>query len=311
VAHYPKPIEESIAQAQAAASRAAGLLVKDTIEVEPLVSVIEQDRCVGCGFCEASCPFGAVTLVRVPGKGFRAENIPALCKGCGICAAGCPQKAIDMFHFRDNQILASVRAGGETNREAKAVATAALAARVRSVSGYRVSHECFYHVGHTWVAEMKGGRLRIGVDDFAGKVLGAGERPDLPSRGEVLRQDHKAWSLMRRGHRAPFLSPVTGKVFAVNGDAMDHPESMLEDPYGDGWLLIVEPLVSEPELRKLLFGEASFRWLEAENKKLLELLGPEYERLAATGGGAIVDVFGVHPEIGWETLVKTFLKTEA
>ena len=51
-------------------------------------------------------PLRRHTLVEVPGKGWRAENISALCKGCGICAAGCPQRAIDMAHFRDKQILA-------------------------------------------------------------------------------------------------------------------------------------------------------------------------------------------------------------
>ena len=112
LAHYPKPIEESIAQAQAAAARAANLLVKDYVEVEPIVSVIDQDLCIGCGLCEASCPFGAIRLDWVEGKGYRAENISAMCKGCGVCAAACPQKAIDMKHFRDHQILAAIQAGG-------------------------------------------------------------------------------------------------------------------------------------------------------------------------------------------------------
>ncbi len=108
LAHYPKPIDESIAQAKAAAGRAATVLAQERVEVEPIVSMVDQDKCVGCGLCEASCPFGAIKLIEVPGKGWRAENISALCKGCGICAAGCPQRAIDMAHFRDKQILAYI-----------------------------------------------------------------------------------------------------------------------------------------------------------------------------------------------------------
>jgi heterodisulfide reductase subunit A len=116
LAHYPKPLDESIAQAGAAAARAALVLSKPWVEVEPIVSVVNQELCIGCGMCEANCPFGAIRLHEVAGKGYRAETISASCKGCGVCAASCPQRAIDMKHFRDSQILAAIRVGG--NRQA-------------------------------------------------------------------------------------------------------------------------------------------------------------------------------------------------
>jgi heterodisulfide reductase subunit A len=112
LAHYPKPIDESIAQAKAAAARAATILALDEVEVEPLVSMVDQDLCLGCGLCELTCPFGAMRLITVPGKGFRAENLSTQCKGCGLCAAGCPVRAIDMLQFRDRQILAAIHTGG-------------------------------------------------------------------------------------------------------------------------------------------------------------------------------------------------------
>ena len=112
LAHYPKPIEESIAQAQAAAARAANVLAQEFVEVEPIVSEVDQELCIGCGLCEAACAFGAIRLIKVEGIGYRAENIPASCKACGVCAASCPQKAIDMIHFRDRQIVAVIEAGG-------------------------------------------------------------------------------------------------------------------------------------------------------------------------------------------------------
>jgi heterodisulfide reductase subunit A-like polyferredoxin len=114
LAHYPKPLDEVIAQAKAAAGRAATVLAQEMVEAEPLVAQVNQDLCVGCGFCELACPFGAMHLVKIPGKGYHSENIPAYCKGCGLCAAGCPMQAIDMSHFRKQQILAAIQAGGRS-----------------------------------------------------------------------------------------------------------------------------------------------------------------------------------------------------
>jgi len=112
LAHYPKPLDESIAQAMAAAGRAATVLSKATIAVSPLVSQVDAEKCIGCGLCAEVCCFGAIELEAIEGKGLRAKNIPASCKGCGLCAASCPQHAIDMLHFRDRQIEASLRAMG-------------------------------------------------------------------------------------------------------------------------------------------------------------------------------------------------------
>jgi heterodisulfide reductase subunit A len=108
LAHYPKAIDESIAQAMAASSRATTILAKDSVQVSPLVSQIDAEKCIGCGLCEEVCAFAAIELEEIEGKGYRAKNISASCKGCGLCAASCPQQAIDMLHFRDAQIVASI-----------------------------------------------------------------------------------------------------------------------------------------------------------------------------------------------------------
>jgi heterodisulfide reductase subunit A len=108
LAHYPKTVDESIAQAMAASSRATTILAKDSVQISPLVSQVDAEKCIGCGLCDEICAFNAIILEDPEGKGYRAKNIPASCKGCGLCAASCPQQAIDMLHFRDKQIVASV-----------------------------------------------------------------------------------------------------------------------------------------------------------------------------------------------------------
>ena len=105
--HFPKPIEESIAQAKAAAARATTILVKESIDMEPIVSVVDEDTCNGCGICERVCPYGAMQLVEINGV-IKTQSTPASCKGCGLCAASCPSKAVDMCHFSQHQIRAQI-----------------------------------------------------------------------------------------------------------------------------------------------------------------------------------------------------------
>jgi heterodisulfide reductase subunit A len=110
LAHYPKPIDESIAQAQAAAARAATVLSRKSIEVEGVVSSVNESLCRGCGKCVAVCPYGAPQLVE-KAEGVEISTIQeALCKGCGACAVACPTGAASIRHFNDEEVLTMVDA---------------------------------------------------------------------------------------------------------------------------------------------------------------------------------------------------------
>jgi heterodisulfide reductase subunit A len=105
LAHYPKPVEESITQAMAAASRAGVILSKDYIEAEGVVSHVDEDICRGCGKCTEICTFKAVELVvNDQGKTVARVN-EAVCKGCGPCTVICPTGAAQLKHFNDYQVL--------------------------------------------------------------------------------------------------------------------------------------------------------------------------------------------------------------
>jgi len=106
LAHYPKPIEETIAQARAAVSRAATILSKESILVGGVVADLkEPSRCACCLVCVRSCPYGVPYIADG-----RAHINPAACHGCGVCAAECPAKVITLNHFTDEQILAKEHA---------------------------------------------------------------------------------------------------------------------------------------------------------------------------------------------------------
>lgn len=113
MAHFPKPIDESVAQAKAAAAKAAVLLARGHVKAEPVISACNQEKCIGCGICASFCPYDAIRMVKVE-KLRKAETIAAACKGCGICASYCPAQAINMGRFTNEQIKAQITAFGES-----------------------------------------------------------------------------------------------------------------------------------------------------------------------------------------------------
>jgi heterodisulfide reductase subunit A len=110
LAHYPKPLEESIAQAQAAASRAATVLSREQYTVEGLVSRVDEALCRGCGECEQACPYNAIAVEEVEPGQYRARVRAAMCKGCGACAVACPTGAAAVYNFEESTILDMVQA---------------------------------------------------------------------------------------------------------------------------------------------------------------------------------------------------------
>ncbi len=118
LAHAPKPVEETIVQAQAAAAKAAMPLVKGCVTVDPIVSSVEQDNCIGCGICVSLCPYGAIQMEKV-GKKRKAKTLSASCKACGICASHCPTFAISMGGFTNEQLTSQIEAFGNRKIEEK------------------------------------------------------------------------------------------------------------------------------------------------------------------------------------------------
>ncbi|MDH5298473.1 MAG: 4Fe-4S binding protein, partial [Desulfobulbaceae bacterium] len=109
LAHSPKSMDETIAQAQAAAGRACQPMANGRITPEPIVSNVDPEKCMGCGACETFCPYKAIQIYKED-KTRKARTITASCKGCGVCAARCPTLAIDMGRFTYRGILAQIHA---------------------------------------------------------------------------------------------------------------------------------------------------------------------------------------------------------
>ncbi|RJR48109.1 MAG: CoB--CoM heterodisulfide reductase iron-sulfur subunit A family protein [Desulfobacteraceae bacterium] len=108
MAHYPKPIDESIAQAQAAVSRAVTLLARKKVQVTGTVAAVNPLWCSSCGVCIKVCPYSAPSVVTEGPTAGRAQVNPALCKGCGLCVASCRSGALNLRGFEERQIMAMI-----------------------------------------------------------------------------------------------------------------------------------------------------------------------------------------------------------
>jgi heterodisulfide reductase subunit A len=116
LAHSPKNIQESIAQASAAAQHASVILAKNIVLAEGIIALINEDKCIGCKACDL-CPYNAIEYIdwKISLKEFdyntrKAHVTMALCKGCGKCAGTCPTGAIKMHHFTEEQIYSQLTA---------------------------------------------------------------------------------------------------------------------------------------------------------------------------------------------------------
>ncbi|MBC7324698.1 MAG: 4Fe-4S binding protein, partial [Moorella sp. (in: Bacteria)] len=103
LAHGPKNLEENIAQAKAATSRAGTVLARDSLESHGVYAVVQQDKCAACLTCVRLCPYNAPRV-----ENYAAVIEPVLCQGCGTCAGECPNKAITLQGYTDRMFMSMV-----------------------------------------------------------------------------------------------------------------------------------------------------------------------------------------------------------
>ena len=181
-------------------------------------------------------------------------------------------------------------------------------AQCDKTSGFDVARDHYYHYGHTWARVEYGGRVRVGIDDFAFRLLGEQDEIELPRLGNTVGQNRTQAIIRRSGKEAETLSPVDGKVVAINQKIVNHAGIANDAPYDAGWLMVIQPTRLHNNLKNLFFGDESLAWIDDEAGRLTSLLRDSAGyQMAATGGDAIRDIYGTIPEIGWDRLVEDFL----
>lgn len=110
-----------------------------------------------------------------------------------------------------------------------------------------------YTQDHEWV-KMDGNRVSVGITEYAQKELGDVVFVDLPSVGEKVTAKNSMATIESVKAVSEIFAPISGEILETN-DALEHsPELVNQDPYGKGWIAIIE--VSDPdELKELLTAD--------------------------------------------------------
>jgi len=175
------------------------------------------------------------------------------------------------------------------------------------VAGFQVPENVRYHSGHTWALSESRELVRVGIDDFASKLVGKIESISLPQRGRWVRQGQKIWTIFRDGKSVDMVSPIEGTVSDVNEAVAKNPTLALKDPYGEGWLVTVQAPDSKINFRNLLGGALARMWTEDSALRLRKKMPVAMIAALAQDGGVAVDDITAHlPEEDWATLTKEF-----
>jgi len=156
--------------------------------------------------------------------------------------------------------------------------------RPHVVAGFQVPDNVRYHPGHTWALKESPNLVRIGMDDFACKLLGNFEKIAFPRRGQWIRQGQPIFSIERHGTTVDLVSPIEGTVSGINEVLIKDPALAARDPYGDGWLATVQAPDAAINFRNLLGGGLARSWMEEAGRRLQRHLPQMAGALAQDGG---------------------------
>ena len=165
------------------------------------------------------------------------------------------------------------------------------------------------HRGHTWAFPLGDDVVKIGMDDFAHRLIGEPTAFGLPDLGQRLEQGEKGWQVHVNGDTVDLLSPVTGEVVDVNEDALLAPSLASEDPYGQGWLMKVRVPYDRTTVRNLLPARLANAWMDESSAELIAMVGTEVGPVLQDGGVPVRGFARVLAGDGWPEIAAKFLLT--
>ncbi len=137
------------------------------------------------------------------------------------------------------------------------------------IKGYDMPDELYFHEEHSW-ARVEDGKVRVGMDDMFRKEAGDIVFVDLPDEGDDVEQGEVCGKIQSRKWIGKLCAPVSGEIVEINEELEDDTTLINEDPYGKGWILVIEPTDLDEELENLMQGDALIPFVDQEIKRTEE-----------------------------------------
>ncbi len=139
------------------------------------------------------------------------------------------------------------------------------------IKGYDFPDDLYLHEKHGWARVEEGNKVRVGMSDFFQKEAGDVVYVDLHFEGDDVEQGETCGKIQSSKWIGKLVSPVSGAILEVNAELEDDSTLINKDPYGDGWIMVLEPSNLEADLKSLMRGDALDSWVEAEVKRAEQL----------------------------------------
>ncbi len=175
--------------------------------------------------------------------------------------------------------------------------------------GYEIPKGYCFHPGHTWVLDEGRQNARVGIDAFAGTLLGQVDAIELAELNRWVRQGQKLCTLKREGHTVELLSPIEGVLVSVNHEVLKNPNLVVEDPYKHGWLCVVKAPELATNVNNLLQGPMVMPWMQNSITRLGAMIQQFTPALAQDGGLPVKGLFFQVDDSVQKKLVKEFFLT--
>jgi len=182
-----------------------------------------------------------------------------------------------------------------------------------SVEDLVVPAGLFYHQGHTWAGLDTSGKIRVGLDDFAQKILGKIDSIKLHKVGDTVSKGEKIFTIEQNGRKAEFNSPVDGVITSINDDVVNNPVVVKENPYEKGWIYSIKPANLANNIKSLSIAEDARNWIKNEVQRFEAFIAEHFMQdkvlgtTLADGGTVVEGVMEYMDDFSWYRMQEEFL----